>query len=97
MSMTVLLEMTLRPDATEAQSIISETLAQTRAYSGNEGIEVLVDDDDSAKLVVVETWESTAHHAAYAEWRTTPEGQNRLGEIVAAPPVKRIFSETLDI
>lgn len=97
MSMTVLLELTLRHDAEEADEIIRETLAQTRAYSGNEAIEVLVDDADPLKLVVVETWETTAHHAAYAEWRTTPEGANRLGEIVATPPVKRIFSEILPL
>lgn len=96
MSMTVLLELTLRDDAEGAEDIIRETLAQTAAFDGNESLEVLVDDDDPKKLVVVEIWESTAHHAAYDAWRQTPEGASKLGTITAAR-LKRIFSHTLDL
>ncbi|RKR76587.1 putative quinol monooxygenase [Frondihabitans australicus] len=94
MSMTVLLEITLKPDAEGADDIIRETLAQTAAFDGQESLEVLVDDDDPNKIVVVEIWESTAHHAAYDAWRKTPEGASKLGTITAERN-KRVFSHTI--
>lgn len=81
----------------EAANIVDETLHATRAWPGNEGIEVLVDDADPAHMVVVERWAKTSDHADYAEWRTTPEGANRLREVVVAVPVKTIFSSTLPL
>jgi quinol monooxygenase YgiN len=77
--------------------VLNETLVATRAWPGNEGLEVLVDDADPAHIIVVETWASAADHEAYAQWRTTPEGASRLGEVVAAVPVKTIFSETIPL
>ncbi|AMM19509.1 hypothetical protein AX769_04330 [Frondihabitans sp. PAMC 28766] len=94
MSMTVLLEITLKERTSGAEEILRETLAQTAAFDGNESLEVLLDDDDEQKLVVVEIWETTEHHAAYNAWRQTPEGASRLGDISEAR-LKRIFSHTL--
>jgi quinol monooxygenase YgiN len=96
MSMTVLLELTLRERTPHAEAILRETLAQTGAFDGNVSLEVLVDDDDSRKLVIVEIWESTAHHAAYDAWRQTPEGSSHLSTITEARR-KRIFSDTIDL
>ena len=77
--------------------LLNETLAATRAWPGNEGLEVLVDDADPAHIIVVEQWATAADHDAYSAWRTTPEGVSRLGEVVAAVPVKTIFSERIPL
>ena len=98
MTATVHLALQLDPNALDrAAAVLTETLTATRAWPGNEGLEVIVDDADATHVIVVETWANAADHAAYAEWRTTPEGVNRLGEILAAPPVKTVFSERIPL
>lgn len=99
MTTTVLLEVQLRNDvsAETVQTAIRETLAQTQARQGCESLEVLVDDADPTRLVVVERWTTTADHDAYAAWRTTPEGASALGAVLAAPGTKRIFGSTIEL
>lgn len=97
MSTTVFLEVTLKDGATEIESIIRETLAQTAAFDGNEGLEVVIDDADPTKCVVIERWATSAQHDAYVAWRATPDGRNRLGEILAAPPVTRTFEKSISL
>lgn len=98
MSTTVHLELQLDPaQLAHAPAIINETLVATRAFPGNEGLEVIIDDADPAHMIVVETWATTADHDAYAAWRATPEGKHRLGDIVAAPPVKKIYSTSVPL
>jgi quinol monooxygenase YgiN len=97
MSFTVLLEFTLKDGAADAAEILRETLAQTGAFAGNESLEVLVDDADEKKLVVVEKWESVEARNAYLAWRSTPEGANRLGELMAAAPAFRTFEKVVPL
>ena len=99
MSITVFLEVQLRPDAVgaEAEGAIRETLVQTAAFDGNEGLEVLVDDADPTRVVVVERWATAGHHDAYVAWRGTPDGAASLGTVLAGPPVTRTFGRTVDL
>ncbi|WP_439691795.1 putative quinol monooxygenase [Curtobacterium sp. SP.BCo] len=100
MSMTVLLEVQLRNDVSteDAEAAIRETLAQTGGFAGNESLEVIVDDADPNRLVVVERWTTTADHDAYVAWRGTPEGAaNALAAVVAGPPVTRTFDRTIPL
>jgi quinol monooxygenase YgiN len=99
MSMTVFLEVQLRPDAVgaEADGAIRETLVATAAFDGNEGLEVLVDDADPTRVIVVEKWATAGHHDAYVAWRQTPEGAAALGSVLAGPPVTRTFGRTIDL
>ena len=98
MTTLVLLELHLDPAQRDtAPAGIDETLVATRKWPGNQGIEVRVDDDDPDHIMVVEHWATTEDHAAYAEWRTTPEGASRLREIVARPPVKTIWTATVPL
>lgn len=99
MSMTVLLELQLRSDLPTAtvEQVIRDTLAQTAAHQGNESLEVIVDDADATRVVVVERWARSADHDAYVAWRATPEGASALGDVVAAPPVKRTFDRTIPL
>ena len=81
----------------DAAKYLSETLAATRAWPGNQGIEALVDDADACHILVVETWATTQDHDDYAAWRKTPEGKSGLHEILAAPPSKQVYSTTMPL
>jgi len=81
----------------DAAAYLSETLAATRAWPGNQGIEALVDDADPCHILVVETWATTQDHDDYAAWRQTPEGRHRLGEVLATSPSKQVYSTTLPL
>ena len=86
MSITSVLELTLKPEAVaDAPAIITQTLQATRAFEGCLGVEVLVDTVDETRVVLLERWESIEHDDAYRAWRATPEGASQLGTLVAAP------------
>ncbi|MEO6115416.1 MAG: antibiotic biosynthesis monooxygenase family protein [Pseudolysinimonas sp.] len=57
----------------DAVRLLRDGLAATRAFDGNLGAEILLDDDPS-HFLLIETWESVAHNHAYQSWRLTPEG-----------------------
>lgn len=98
MTTIVHLEIQIDPSHLDrAAEHLSATLAATRAWPGNEGLEALVDDADPGHVLIVERWATTADHDAYAAWRTTTEGRSTLGEVLAAPPVKRVYSERLPL
>ena len=98
MTATVHLDLHLDPAALHTvPALLNEVLAATRAWPGNEGLEVIVDDADPAHVIVVEQWATAADHDAYAAWRTTPEGASRLAEVLVAPPVKTVFSERIPL
>jgi heme oxygenase (mycobilin-producing) len=86
-TITALLELTLRPDDLAASmKEVDAVLAQTAAFPGCQGVEVLVDLTDPTHVTVVERWESEEADAAYREWRTTPEGRSTLGSLLTGPP-----------
>ncbi len=98
MTTTVLLDLHLDPAVVDGVSeILNTTLAATRKWQGNLGLQAVVDDADPAHVVIVETWETTADHDAYARWRATPEGNSGLSAIVTTPPVKTIFSQAIPL
>lgn len=87
MAITSLLDMHLRPEALEeASTVLADVLKDTRAFAGNEGIEVIVDVTDPAHWTAVEHWATIDHDDAYRAWRATPEGESGLGAVLAAPP-----------
>lgn len=93
MSTTVHLEIQVDESRlADVADVLAETLQATRAFAGNEGLEVLVDDADPARMVVVEQWASTADHDAYVAWRATPEGRaprRGAGRAARHPRVQR--------
>ncbi|WP_177246976.1 putative quinol monooxygenase, partial [Mycobacterium malmoense] len=53
MPVTVLLELRLKPDAVPAaRDIMRRALQDTRAFAGNLGTDVLVDQDDEAHWII---------------------------------------------
>lgn len=98
MSLVALLEVRLKADSLdESYAAVSATLADTRKFPGCQGAEVLIDTDDPAHLVVVETWESAEHDAAYREWRAGEGAPTELARVLAGRPVltKFVASDTI--
>lgn len=86
MSVTAILEVTVKPDKLdEAPSIISEVLQVTRAFDGNISVLVTQDHADLAHFVIVETWESLEKDAAYRAFRAS-ETSSPLAALVAEAP-----------
>jgi quinol monooxygenase YgiN len=81
----------------EAREVLVQTLAATRAWPGNEGLDALVDEADAAHVLVVERWAASSDHEAYVRWRTTPEGRNRLRDVVIAAPAKTIYPDSIPL
>jgi quinol monooxygenase YgiN len=87
MAITALLDLHLRADQLDAAAAaIDETLQVTRAFDGNEGLEVVRDVTDPAHVMIVEHWASIEQDDAYRAWRATPEGASSLGPVLAAAP-----------
>ncbi len=90
MTVTAVLELTIKPEALgDAERILDETLATTRAFAGNLGCDVAVDLDDPTHFVVFEHWESIEADDAYRAFRATPEGASELGSISAGRVLTR--------
>ena len=92
MTVTATLELSITPESADvAHSVIHDVLAATRAFPGNEGVEVLVDAENPLRVVVLERWESVEADAAYRAWRAG-DGASNLGSILAGPPALSLFS-----
>jgi quinol monooxygenase YgiN len=91
MPLTALLELRLKPDMLDAaHAKVREVLADTRSFPGCEGVDVLVDRDDRAHIVVQERWESVEADAAYRAWRAG-EGASDLGSVLTGAPVLTVL------
>lgn len=98
MTITALLDLTLRPESLgDAPRVLHETLEATRAFPGCLGVEVLRGANDPARVLVVERWESTESDAAYRAWRATPDGASQLGSLLAGAPSLATFTAEPDI
>ena len=98
MTVVALFEVNVNPAALEsAYAVVHRVLADTRAFQGCLGVEVLIDSADPAHLVFVEKWDSEAHDAAYRAWRATPEGASNLGELLTGRPTLTKFTDAPQI
>ncbi len=89
MPVTVLFELRIKPDAVPAaRDLMHRTLEVTRAFDGNLGIEVLVDADDEAHLMMYQLWDTVEHDEAYRSFRAGEGKVTELPPLLAAPPVK---------
>jgi quinol monooxygenase YgiN len=96
MAITAHLDLNLKTESLPtAPAVLREILADTRAFDGCLGVDVLVDNSNPAHILVVERWASLDHDAAYRAWRAG-EGASRLGELLAAPPVLTHFETSFE-
>lgn len=97
MPVTVTLELRLKPDAVPAaRQVIGRALQDTRAFAGNLGTDVLVDEDDQAHWLIYELWDTVEHDEAYRSFRAGEGRITELPPLLAAPPVKTRY-ETSDL
>jgi quinol monooxygenase YgiN len=95
MPITVILELRLKPDAVaKARDVMGRALQVTRAFDGNLGTEVLVDQDDEAHWIINELWETVEHDEAYREFRAGDGKVTELPPLLAAPAVKTRYVTT---
>lgn len=89
MPVTVTLELRFKPDAVAAaREVMGRALKDTRAFAGNLGTDVLVDEDDEAHWLIYELWRSVEHDEAYRAFRAGEGKLTELPPLLAAPPVK---------
>lgn len=92
MSVTVLLEAHVKPEAVEqVKAALKAVLPETRTYKGCQGIDAHFNMDDGNNLILLERWESREQHAKYLAWRTETGFMEKLGAALAAPPTIRYF------
>lgn len=97
MALTVLLDLRLKPEARAgAPAVLRDILAGTRAFEGCLGVDVLIDSEDPAHLILLERWASAEADAAYREWRAGA-GATELGSLLAAAPQVSKFETAVDI
>lgn len=87
MSLRVTLDLNFKPDALDdARLVMGRVLAETRTFEGCLGADVLIDQNEPAHWLVLETWQSVAHDSAYREFRSGPGAITDLGPLLAAAP-----------
>ena len=95
MPITVILELRLKPESvTAARDLMRRALQDTRAFDGNLGTEVLVDQDDEAHWLIYERWETVEHDEAYRSFRAGEGRLTELAPLLAATPVKTRYGTT---
>ena len=81
MPITVILELRLKPESVRAaRDVMRRALQDTRAFDGNLGTDVLVDQDDEAHWLIYERWDTVEHDEAYRSFRA---GEGRLTEQIS--------------
>ena len=89
MPVTVILELRLKPEAVPAaRDLMRRTLQDTRAFDGNLGTDVLVDQDDEAHWLIYELWQTVEHDEAYRRFRAGEGHVTELPPLLTAPPAK---------
>jgi len=92
MSVMVLLEAPVKPDeVANMKSYSAEILPDTRVYDGCRGVDAYFDTGDTARLVLIQHWDSRAHHEKYLGWRTETGVMAKLRGMLAGPPSIRYF------
>ena len=95
MPITVILELRLKPESVPAaRDLMRRALQDTRAFDGNLGTEVLVDQDDEAHWLIYERWETVEHDEAYRNFRASEGRLADLPPLLAASPVKTRYGIT---
>ncbi len=92
MTIIATLDLRLKPELLdEARSVLGRALAETRAFDGNLGVDVLVDENDPAHWIAYETWESIEHDTAYRDFRAGAGAITALPPLLAGRPVLTWF------
>lgn len=95
MACVVILEVAAKEGQSEALlQAFRDILGDTRAYDGNQGLELVRDQDAPEKFIAYEKWDSRAHYEKYFNWRQESGTLAKIGELLAGPPSIRYFEIT---
>ncbi|MBN4053954.1 antibiotic biosynthesis monooxygenase [Haliea sp. AH-315-K21] len=77
-------ELSIVPElAEDFHDFIQEVARDTRAFEGCLHFSILVDENDPARVVFYEIWESKEEHAAYRQWRNDNDFGAEIGPYLA--------------
>ncbi|WP_166875404.1 putative quinol monooxygenase [Salinibacterium sp. ZJ450] len=87
MAITSIVKLTFKPESVaEAEHAVRASLELARGFEGNLGIDVLVDQADNTRWLLVEKWESEENDAAYRAYRAEKGIKSALGPLLAGAP-----------
>ena len=94
MSVTVILEVTAKPECTEDLiAWFSENFKQTRTYDGCIDVAMSRSHDDPNHLALVMTWEKRGDYEGYLQWRADTGAVEQLVAMAAKEPSFRYFDK----
>jgi len=86
MACQVLLEVGIKDGChDELKQRFVELLPDTRSFEGCIYIYLTQDQDDPAKIIIIELWESRGHYERYLAWRTERGDMEALGDMMENP------------
>jgi quinol monooxygenase YgiN len=92
MSIKVIVELRVKEDKLPAIPLVfSKLLAETRCQDGNEGVDLITDQDMPAFIVLIEQWKSQKHYEDYYDWREKRGDFAKLAPLFELPPEHRLF------
>ena len=95
MSVLVLVEGPVSHDnIADMRAYMAKILPDTRAYHRCNGVDAYFNMDDPCNMILVEFWDSRAHHEEYVGWRTETGVMDKIGAMLSGPPSIRYFEKT---
>lgn len=92
MTVTVLLEVTAKPEYTDDLiTMFGENFKQTRVYEGCIDIYMTRDHDNPNTIVIVEQWHTRPAYEKYLAWRTATGVVDKILTMAEAMPPIRFF------
>lgn len=92
MTTIVILDIPATPDTRDAVlQMLRDVLDETRAFEGCEGLELIVNQDDTANIAVYERWRSRADYDKYRAFRQETGFSAKFRAAFPNPPIVRIF------
>lgn len=95
MSVTVTLEFHTKPDTADTlNDTFAAILGDTRAFDGCESVVVHRDLSDPTVFLLYEQWGALEQQQAYMAWRQERGDLDKLGELLAGPPVVKAWENS---
>lgn len=94
MATNVTVEFTAKPDQADIlYDLLAGLLGDTRTFEGCRAVSTNRGQDNSAVIMLYETWDSRDAQQKYLAWRQERGDLDKLGALLAAPPVLRYYDE----
>ena len=93
MSTAAIYDMRFRSEsAYEGLRAVTAAVKDTRAFDGNEGVQVWVDDSDPSHVAVIEQWSSPDANDTYQAWRKGDGARTDVNAALAEPPTLTVWT-----